>query len=573
LHKLANNKNSDVRSRTASAIGSAFSCVLDKQQAWNDLHKLTNDKNSDVRRNAASAVGLVFSNLPDKQQAWNDVHRLTNDKDSNVRSSAAEALGSAFSQTPDKKQAWDDLIRLANDKEKDVKVYANHSLGKVSIFKASQAEKNEDYKEELENAITFFEKAVKESSASWRNPSQFCLPFYHSFHTILFKKQEAREEVDKYLSEAKDAVEGSKSKETLFEIIDNLANALKEVQSLENLDLEAKKDELNFYRKYCDRAAELMKDTEKTAPFATIAMRKGLPILDRNLKELLEKVKGEAKIACKESKGTDTEEVACEINKEIQKWEISNPEEMIQNIEDLAYILKSKVADVPENEYIINKIELMRQERNLNKQYRILLFVIARIPTMRVIQERDLDSKLLKLDLICHKTDSIETKTDRIETKTDSIKAKVDLIQNELHRGLENLDDLSLKVGGKEGENITYFSEKLLEITKKGDLEAVKRFLEDVLKNENTLINEIDTSSAPQKEKEESKRSISKLRSLLKDLTNPMKKFGKDVANEIVVSYTAKGIVEVVLPMMSLAVFGVPIPSQMINILTNAVRT
>ena len=129
--------------------------------------------------------------------------------------------------------------------------------------------------------------------------------------------------MDKYLAEAKDAIKGSKSKELLFEAVENLANALKEVQNLENLDLEAKKGELNFYRKYCDHAAELMRDTEETAPFATIAMRKGLPILDRNLKELLEEIQKKAKNACRESKGTDTEEIACAINREVQKWEIS----------------------------------------------------------------------------------------------------------------------------------------------------------------------------------------------------------------------------------------------------------
>ena len=45
----------------------------------------------------------------------------------------------------------------------DVRTYANHSLGKISIFKASQAEKEEDYKKELEKAIEFFEKAAQES--------------------------------------------------------------------------------------------------------------------------------------------------------------------------------------------------------------------------------------------------------------------------------------------------------------------------------------------------------------------------------------------------------------------------
>lgn len=90
---------------------------------------------------------------------------------------------------------------------------------------------------------------------------------------------------------------------------------------------------------------------------------------------------------------------------------------MVQNIEDLAYILKNKVADVPENEYIISKIELMRNEIDLNKQYGILLFVIAQIPTMKVITEKELDRKFFKLDLIYDKTISIETKLDLIQKK------------------------------------------------------------------------------------------------------------------------------------------------------------
>lgn len=76
---------------------------------------------------------------------------------------------------------------------------------------ASQAETDEDYKKELEKAIEFFETSAKE--ASYYNPA--------------------------------------------------LAEALKEVQNLGNMDLSGMKDELNLYRKYCDHAAELMKYTDE----------------------------------------------------------------------------------------------------------------------------------------------------------------------------------------------------------------------------------------------------------------------------------------------------------------------
>ena len=381
--------------------------------------------------------------------------------------------------------------------------------------------------------------------------AQFCLPFYRSFHTIIFKKQEAKEEVNKYLAEAKDAIEGSKSKELLFEAVENLANALKEVQNLENLDLEAKKGELNFYRKYCDRAAELMKDTEEKAPFATEAMRKGLPILDRNLKELIEEIQEESKdLHVKESKGTATEEIACAVNREVQKWEIGSQEEMKQRIQDLAYTLENKVAALPGNEYVLNKIELMRHERDLNKQYEILLFVIAQIPTIKVISETELDHKLHKLD---HKWTSSTI-------KTLVLKPKWTFFKKSWTEVLKSWIFLSLEVGGKEGELVQTFSKKILELKEKGDKEALKSFLEEILKNENALIEEIENSSAPPEEKEESKSNVSKIRSVLNKVKNPIKSFGKDVTNEIIVSYAANGIVELVFQLVSMATLGFPIP-------------
>ena len=154
-----------------------------------------------------------------------------------MRSRTAYALGSIFPHVPNKQHAWDDLIKLSTDEDHSVITCANHSLGKVSIFKASQAEEEADYKKELEKAIVFFEKATRESHG-WFNPSNFCLPFYRSFHTIIFKRQGAKEEMDRYLAEAKSAIEGSKSKELLLEAVENLSNALREVQNLGNLDLD-----------------------------------------------------------------------------------------------------------------------------------------------------------------------------------------------------------------------------------------------------------------------------------------------------------------------------------------------
>jgi hypothetical protein len=45
----------------------------------------------------------------------------------------------------------------------------------------------------MENALGFFEKASEE--AIYFNPAKFCSPFYRSFYTIIFKKEEAEAEV------------------------------------------------------------------------------------------------------------------------------------------------------------------------------------------------------------------------------------------------------------------------------------------------------------------------------------------------------------------------------------------
>ena len=279
-----------------------------------------------------------------------------------------------------KQQAWNDLIVLTNDKENNVKDHINHSLGKISIFKASQAKKEEDYKKELEKAIEFFEKAAQESPI-WKNPSQFCLPFYRSFHTIIFKKQEVKEEVDKYLAEAKDAVGGSKSKELLFEAVENLANALKEVQNLENLDLEAKKGELNFYRQYCDRAAELMIETEETAPFATVAMRKGLPILDRNLKELLEEIQKKTEVIHEQTKGTPFEELGNELSHSGQSLlQVRDPvgfKKQVQNLENKLSAMCSKLPEGQKGE-ACELLKTVREEYSIEDKIPLINDVLSK---------------------------------------------------------------------------------------------------------------------------------------------------------------------------------------------------
>ncbi|HII92709.1 MAG TPA: hypothetical protein HA262_11255, partial [Methanosarcina sp.] len=434
----------------------------------------------------------------DKQQAWNDLHRLINDENSRVRSQTASALGSVFSQVPDKQQAWNDLLRMTNDKLSSVSTSSNHSLGRISIFKASQAETDEDYKKEFEKAIEFFETAAQESY-KWNNPVRFCLPFYRSFHTIVFKKQEAKEEVNKYLEEAKDAIEGSESKKQLFEAVQNLAEALKEVQNLEKLDLEAKKGELNFYRKYCDHAAELMKCTDEKAPFATEVLRKGLPILDRNLKELLEEIQKKAKIACKESKGTATEAIVCEINKEIQNAINDDQKQYIEILENILSILKIKLPSIPENKFILSKIQAVDNKVISPEKYQDLPLIISIMPTMKVVSEQELDQKLdeklQKFDrifdeIICvkDKLNCISFDISKIKLNSADVISDLETMKEELEKlsKIEGLNTLSIeKLDSFQAEKINGFNNNIL-----GRLDEIQILIHELSKDNNEIYEE-----------------------------------------------------------------------------------
>jgi len=386
LHRLTLDEDQYVRLEAEVALRTIFRNVPDKQQAWEDLVRLTSDEYIYLRQEATKVLGIVFKDVPDEQQVWEDLHRLASDENREVRREIAEVFGTVFKNVPDKEQVWKDLHRLTSDKDTDVRVGAYHSFGRISIYKTSQSESEEGYLEELEKAIEFFEIAAKESNW-WNNPSSFCLPFYRSFYAIVSaKKREAKDEVEKYLSEAKNSIYFSKNKKLLLEAVENLENALKEVQNLENMDLEAKKGELNFYRKYCEKAADLMAETEKTSPHATIILRKGLPILDRKLKSLLKEIQDKAKTACRESQGTDTQEIACAVSREVQKWEIGSQEEMSWYVENLIFTLEANVPKAPENQAIFSKIEQIREEKVLVKQYAILCSIIPMIPNLHVKQ-------------------------------------------------------------------------------------------------------------------------------------------------------------------------------------------
>ncbi len=304
LHRMILNEDRNIQHHAVYALGLAFPHVPDKKQAWKVLHRLTNDKDDGVRRSATDALGSDFQYVPEKEEAWKDLHRLTGDEDLLVRLGAACALGSNFQHIPEKDEAWRDMIRLTVGEDSFMRAYANHSLGRASIFKATETESEDDFKSELKNALEFFGASSKEDTY-YDNPSRFCLPFYRSFYTITFEKARAEDEAQKYLTEAKNASGGSKNKEQLLEAVENLANALSEAHKV--TDFNAMKSDLNTYRQYCDRAADLIGAAMDEAPGAVGVLRRGFSIIDDRIKELLKEVKKTSEDVCKTTSFPESE--------------------------------------------------------------------------------------------------------------------------------------------------------------------------------------------------------------------------------------------------------------------------
>ncbi len=228
LIRFSGHEDSRFRWMAFSALDSAFACVPDecKSAAWADLIRLTRDRFLDVRGETSTVLGSAFVFVSDKSAAWADLVRLASDKDSKVRKYAADTLIYTFGHVPDdcKSDARYDLQRLTSEGDPDVRIHLNHSLGKMCIDKAYKSINEEDFRTFLKDAICYFEKAAKDSSSF--TPSLCCNLFYRAFHAVIFKEAHSNNEIKDYITAAKKEIEGSKSKQKLVAVIEQLATVL-----------------------------------------------------------------------------------------------------------------------------------------------------------------------------------------------------------------------------------------------------------------------------------------------------------------------------------------------------------
>jgi len=369
LLELTKDEDSMVRGGAAIALGFTFQYVTDKEQATKELLELIKDEDSEVRRGAVGAIASAFQYITDKEQAWKNLLELTKDEDSEVRMDAAYALGPAFQYVSDKEQTIKELLKLAKDGVSVVSVSANYSLGKISIYKATEAESEDELKEEMAKAIGYFEKSSQESKFCF-NPAKFCLPFYRSYNAVIFRQENAKEEIERNLEEAKRAVEGSESKDKLIEIVENLANALQEAQKSKVFDkIQA---DLGKCLHYCNRAEELLKSTEENAPIVTELIKKGLPIIDEKIQKIQEKAR--AIFEQTKNTGTPFESLGVEANKFAYELTSKNPFKTKKSVKRIAHTLDEFCEYLPKNKrsYGCDIVKSIAEEEDLQEQLNII---------------------------------------------------------------------------------------------------------------------------------------------------------------------------------------------------------
>ena len=494
LRSLTQDTDIDVRWSAAGALEAVFPQVPDRDQAWQDLISLTQDEDSHVRWSAADALGTAFSQAPDKEQAWQVLRSLTQDEDRFVRESAAGALGSAFSHVPDKEQAWQVLHSLTQDENSNVRSTSNHSLGRISILRATESD--DEFRTYLEEAIEFFRRSSEEAE-KYFNPAAFCLPFYLSLHSLLFTEIPREDEVQRYLAEAKEAIEASESREVLLEAVNNLSKALQEIRSYSIDDITLRKRDLRSYTKYCLQTAECLREARDKAPLAFkiidyTLIEKSIPIVDQKIKALFRNVEAATGKLCKSTKGTDLEafgKAAYESTKglnKVESWIAAD-----QYLERIVPLLKRHCSRLPKEaqehlKTLVDSQDTASLELRLNTLESVLLasLVQGENDDRRVIELKGLLN--LRLQGIEFAIINMKENSGNARKELYSLKNLIDGLQREIES--QGLDKMELSKSLEERDRtmidrLNKLREDLIQAVRDtARLNASKRDIEAILK-------------------------------------------------------------------------------------------
>ena len=207
-------------------------------------------------------------------------------------------------------------------------------------------------------------------------------------------------------------------------------------------------------------------------------------------------------------------------------------------------------------------------------------------------------SKISKVDhrRLHETTARIEEKVDNISDAINDLDASYERIRISMEQGfadqdanlqnimgrldgirqkLVELDEISKRFGGTEGESIRRFSKQILQMIEKNDSDSLKRFVEDVINGEDSLMIDIEQAEIPEKDKKDAKdrlkSSLLGFKGIRGNVKKEMNSFGKDVVSNTAATLVAGEIIKYVVPLISASVVGIPIPSKLLDLLSKAI--
>ncbi len=381
---LLRDEKFDFKGSLIISFGNSFSHLPDKNYVWEMLHQYVASYDESIRKGVAFSIGDACPDLPFPEKAQNDLLILAQDENDSVRMGVAHSLGFLYPCVDGDNLIIDCLKILAQDNDGCVRNRANYSLGKIFIYRASKTQNEELLADLLEKAVNCFEKASIEKC--YFNPAIFCHFFYRSFNEVILKKKISREEIEKYIVNAKSVAKDSKNKKRLIRVIENLSDVLFSVQEPHKLGIESKLELVNYCRTQCDHAEKLMDKTKRTAPNLNELFHKIKPSFEQNIKELIGEVKEKAETACRKAKGTAAQKAICEINRDVQELTIGSQEYMKKQVQTLYTNLKSSVPDKEKYHLIHQEIDSILNEDDLVNQYSSLNMLLPTIIQINVVE-------------------------------------------------------------------------------------------------------------------------------------------------------------------------------------------
>ncbi|MDD4248813.1 MAG: hypothetical protein PHT13_06830, partial [Methanosarcina sp.] len=263
-----------------------------------------------------------------------------------------------------------------------------------SLWRSLQAENEAAYLFGLKEAVKYFKEAA-ETSVDAAIP-EFYDPFYETLLQILFSDnpgRAARLESEMYLSKVAHEIRDLDENQKLLEILGEFTGLLRAAGNLAPGDLPAQKKLLEACIAAFDRVSGLLEAMEEDFILAQKTVKKEYPkigkvVLKQKLKETLSGIRYRARTACLKAKGTPTEKLLCTVSRKVREWSFQDLEkdqkELDRQLDSLLNFLRAQIPNVPENLYIFEKLEDIRQEQDMLERYRLVGRFISLIPGVRM---------------------------------------------------------------------------------------------------------------------------------------------------------------------------------------------